>query len=183
MIAVVFLFLFGVVLRTLLGNYVKMNNVIPGAGAGYSKQIAGAPVNGTDDVQTITVTATAGATKLSVDGYRTASLAFGANAAAIQTALRALPNVGASGAGVTGTGPFVVTFAGKMGRRNVPLIVLVESTLTGGTWSIVHTTPGVSASFRNEIKGTQLNDVTNGIAYINTGTPPQQTWTKVGTQT
>lgn len=167
--------------RWLLANFVKLNNVVPGAY--YTRQFAGVPVNGTDAVQTLTVTATGGDAKLSFDGFRTTALVFNASAGAIQTALRALPNIGATGVTITGTGPFVITFGGTLGRKAVPLITVVDSTLTGGTWTIANTTPGVDATQRRAPRGTQLNDTTNGIAYINTGTPPAQAWTRVGTQT
>jgi hypothetical protein len=60
--------------------------------------------------KTLTVTASSGNVTVTVDG-NTATFAFGANGAAIQTALAALPNVGAGNVTVSGTGPFTVTFA------------------------------------------------------------------------
>lgn len=79
----------------------------------------------------------------------TTSLAYNANAAAIQAALRALPTIGAAGVTVTGSGPFTVTFAGELGNKNVPLITLEANALTGGTnpgVTIVETTPGVDGT-------------------------------------
>ncbi len=72
----------------------------------------------------------------------TTALAFNANAAAQAAALAALPNVGSGNVGVTGTGPFVITFQGALGNRPIPLITVV-SALTGGTaHAVANTTTG-----------------------------------------
>lgn len=102
-------------------------------------QTTGVPAGGT-----ITVTAT-------VATAVTSALAFNATGATVQTALRLLPTIGAAGVTVTGSagGPWVVTFAGELATKNVPLITLETNSLGGGTnptLGIVETTPGVDGS-------------------------------------
>jgi hypothetical protein len=85
---------------------------------------------------------TGGTYKLSFGGQLTGNLAFGANAAAIQTALNGLSTIGAGGVVVTGTGPFVVTFT-KYGLQGD--ITTSAVALTGGTAptvAVVHGTKG-----------------------------------------
>ena len=85
-------------------------------------------IGGTNEVQTLT-TGTSSFT-LTFDGQTTTSLAANATAAAIQTALEALSNVGAGNVAVTG-GPVAtgtngaaatITFTGELGSGDVPLI-------------------------------------------------------------
>lgn len=80
-------------------------------------------------------------------GVSTAAQAYSAGytAAALQTALQALSNVGAGNATVTGSngGPFVITFAASLG----PVTLTVVNVLTGGTNpTTTVTTAGVSVS-------------------------------------
>jgi len=88
--------------------------------ATYSLAITGSPTGGTF---TVTVT---------VDGVSatTTGIAYNANAATIQTAIRALSTVGAGNANVTGT--FVVEFVGDL--ANTPVTMSSDGALlTGGT--------------------------------------------------
>ena len=92
-----------------------MSPQIEGALGPYSN--AGAPANGTDEVQTLTPSAApaSGSFKLKLDGWTTTALAYNASAAAVQAALNALPNIGTSGVAVTlasETGVYTVTFSG-----------------------------------------------------------------------
>jgi len=152
---------------------------------------AGAPTNGTSEVQTLTQTGspTGGTFRLSFKGRRTSAIAYNASAATIVAALEALYVVGAGGVTATGgplnTDPVVVTFAGSLAKKAVPLLVLAQNSLTGGTSptvGIAETTPGVDATHRGAAKGAKLVDTTNGVDYINTGTATSPTWTKTGTQ-
>lgn len=158
---------------------------------------AGAPVAGTDEVQTITIggTPTAGSFTLTYDGFTTAAIPWSAvNAtliASIDAALEALPNIGtggvvtAVGTMTAGIGTATVTFSGpNLAKRAVALMVAVNSlTGTTPTVAVTETTPGVEATARNLPKGTLLSDTTNGKLYINTGSAGAPTWTVVGTQT
>lgn len=100
-----------------------------------------------DEVQTMTIsgTPTGGTYTLEFDGQETGALAFDANAAAIQAALEALSTIGSGNVTVTGTGPYVITFAGELAGFNVVTIVADDALLTGGTdpaVAIVVTQPG-----------------------------------------
>lgn len=157
---------------------------------------AGAPVAGTDEVQTITFggTPTGGTFKLKFGSFITAAISWSATNNTLRdnvdAALEALPNVGtgnattAVGTMTAGVGDLTVTFSGALAKRAVSLITVKNNNLTGTapTISTTRTTPGVNATHRGAPKGAKLVDTTNGIDYINTGTASAPTWTKVGTQ-
>jgi hypothetical protein len=109
--------------------------------------------SGTNAVQTLTTTGTptGGTVPITFDG-RPTTVAFNASAAAVQTALEALPNIG-TGNVVTAGGPLptavTITFQGALAKRPVPTIVTGSTGLTGGsspTGVIANTTPGVNAT-------------------------------------
>lgn len=108
---------------------------------------AAAPSGGASEVQNIDPTgATAGVYRLYVQTgsnvQRTTPLVFGADAATIQAALRALSNVGASGVTVTGSGAAIaVTFGGPLANTSLPLMAVDSSGLTG-TVVVSRTTAG-----------------------------------------
>lgn len=157
--------------------------------AGGLPYTAGAPAAGTTAVQTISVTGTptAGTFKLKYGSQRTAALAFDATAADIQTALRALSNIGSAGIGATGgpvgTADVVLTFAGGLAKRVVKTISVVESTVTGGAVVVTNTTPGVNSSFPGQAAVGQTVMGGDGKLYQNTGTADVPVWTVAGTQT
>lgn len=102
-----------------------------------------------NEIQRIAFSAvpTAGNWSLDFDGQVTASLAFNANAAAVQTALNDLSNL--SGVSVSGdyTAGFNVTFAGADGAKDQSMLVVASNTLTSPgavTITITETTKGVS---------------------------------------
>jgi hypothetical protein len=90
--------------------------------------------SGPDEVQNISIDATEGQFKLSFRGQTTSDLPFNASTAEVQTALRALSQVGPAGVNVTGSpGAYVVTFAGKLAGANVePIKASDGSTPLGG---------------------------------------------------
>lgn len=107
------------------------------------------PVGGVSEVQTVTVTGSpsGGDFKLSYRGQQTAVIAFNAAGSAVQTALRALSNIGSTGVTVTGNGPYAVTFAGPLANTDVYMLQLTDNDLTGGTTpsvTIAQTTMGVT---------------------------------------
>lgn len=175
--------------------------IIEGTGLGHPLTSAGAPVAGTNAVQTITIGGTpeAGDTfTLTLDGWKTAAIAWSAvNAtlvANIDAALEALPNIGtggvvtAVGTATAGVGTFTVTFSGAQVARRVVsamtgAITNADGDASVGTIGVAITTPGVAATGLGSGPGSQLVDTTNGVAYINTGTAAAPTWTKIGTQT
>lgn len=119
---------------------------------------------GTDEVQTLTEsgTITGGTYTLTVLGATTTALAYNANAATVQAAIRAAiaadPNVSAAykeigdditvtGAGGVDTAVLTVTFNGEIGA-DVPAITANTASLTGTTpgITVATTTPGVAGA-------------------------------------
>lgn len=156
---------------------------------------AGAPVAGTDEVQTLTFSDTwiaAETFKLAFDGFTTAAIAWSATNNTLRdnvdAALEALPNVGAGGVTTavgtmtTGIGTLTVTFAGNLAKKAVNTITVPENNSVAGTLAVAETTPGVDTTYRNMGIGCRLIDITNGKEYINTGTAIVPVWTVVGTQ-
>jgi hypothetical protein len=164
-----------------------------GVARGYS--VTGAPVAGTNEVQTITIggTPTAGSFTLTFEGFTTAAIPWSAvNAtllASIDAALEALPNIGtggvttAAGTLTAGIGTITVTFTGNVATRAVATMSWVSSlTGTSPTLAVAETTPGVAPTAQGAPIGALLvRD--NGTIYANTGTALAPTWTVVGTQT
>lgn len=105
------------------------------------------PTAAVNEVQTITVTGTAGTFTLAFGTQTTAAIAFNASTAAVQTALLLLTNLDDTDVVVTGAvGSYVVTFGGKYAGTNVAAIVANGALLTAGTATVVTTTPGAVAS-------------------------------------
>lgn len=152
----------------------------------------------TDEIQTLTIAAgppTGGTFQLTYAGQTTAAIAWSATnntlLANIDAALEALSNIEAgdiacaAGTLTAGVGTLTITFSGTLTNTDVALITVANNSLTGntGTVAIAETTPGVNATARGAATGAQLTDTTNGVLYINTGTPLVPIWTVVGAQT
>ena len=144
---------------------------------------------GTDAVQKLAITGvpTAGGFKLAFEGQPTAEIVWVADpaalATAVQTALEALPNLGAGNvtAAVDGEigqeGVTAITFTGTKGKQPVQPLSVMESTLdAGATASVNMTTPGESPGGVGAAKGALLIDTENGKLYQNEGTSAQPTW-------
>lgn len=161
----------------------------------------GAPVAGTNEVQTITFggAITGGTFRLGWMGYVTAPIAWSASNATLvantDAALEALPPIGtngvttAAGTLTAGIGTETVTFDGPSVSLSgpYPVITADASGLTGTapTVTVAQTTPGVRATHRNASIGQQLTDMTPGVGkdYINTSaTLGAPVWTVVGSQ-
>lgn len=147
-----------------------------------------APVAGTNEVQTLTpsATLTSGAFRLKFRNERTAQLNYNATATQIRDALRALNEVTADGvSGATGgpisTTAVVTTFGGHLARANVPQLTLDSSTLVGGTINITTTTAGVDAAVRGMGKGTIVQAEDTGKLYVNEGDVQTPVWRIVTT--
>jgi hypothetical protein len=142
------------------------------------------PTNGTNEVQRLTLTGapTGGTFKLRFGSSQTAgTLPYNASAAAIQTALRALPTIGASGVtcsgGALGSAPVDVTFGGILGRKDVLPIQVVAASFVGGTSPALTqstVTPGVEGTQRSAVAGQILLYGTE--IYFNHGTPYAPDW-------
>lgn len=120
---------------------------------------------GTDEVQDIDFSAVpdAGDWTLVFDGEETGTLAFNDNAAAVQSALNALPNL--SGVTVSGnysTG-FTVTFAGADGSQDQPLLQMGDNNLTVAAVQVnvtfVETTPGVLPNVTVEVEAESPGEI------------------------
>lgn len=170
-----------------------MSPVIEGA---YEYRNEGAPSNGTNEVQTLTIggTPTSGTFKLAFDGHTSGSITWSSTNATllanIQAALDAMPNVGtngivaAAGTLTNGIGTITLTFGANLAKLAVALITVALNSLAGSspTLAVAETTPGVTATARGAAPGAQLTDTTNKKLYINTGTALAPTWTVVGSQ-
>lgn len=115
-------------------------------------------LTGTDEVQKITVAATAGTWTLTLDGAETSALSATATAATVQDAVDALPNVDSGDVVVSGgpgdkegTTPYVFTFGGQWGDQNVPTITTDATELAGEgakTAAVSTTTAGVGSAIQ-----------------------------------
>jgi hypothetical protein len=170
----------------LIKNYLEVFMAqIEGALGPYAN--AGTPVDGTNEVQTITPSAVpaSGTFKLKFEGFETTALAYNVSANAMQTALNLLPTIGTSGVAVAldgGTGVYTITFSGaNVAKRAQELITVVSNTVLDAaedavTLTVAEGTPGVTATCLGALKGALLIDVTNGVLYINTGTAAAPVW-------
>jgi len=122
------------------------------SGDGFAKAMsAGQPLGGiVNELETVTITGTpsAGTFTLTFNGETTATIVYNATAAAVQTALEALPSI-EPGDIVAAGGPFpgtavTLTFTGAYAGQNV-VNVTATGSFTGGTTptiAVVQTTPG-----------------------------------------
>lgn len=179
------------------GTVIEATNTI--SGGFLPLRNAGAPVAGTDEVQTLTIggTPTAGATsgiKFTFQGLVSALCLWSATSATFVTNLQACldaffgsgATVVVDGTSTNGVGTFTITFSGALlAKTNMGAALGVTNLMTGTapTAAVARTTPGVTATFRNALPGQNLVDTTNKIDYINTGSAGAPTWTKTGTQT
>jgi hypothetical protein len=139
-----------------LGFYVRRAaagaDIAAGLAVGYSAGgllvPRGSGVNtGTNEVQTLSRTSTAGTFTLTFDGEETATIsasAAGFTAAAVEAALEALDNLVPADVTVAGSagGPLTVTFSGTYAGTNVAMLVVDDALATGGDVTVAETTPG-----------------------------------------
>lgn len=155
-------------------------------GTGTAYQNAGAPVNGTDEVQRMTIggTPTGGTFKLAFDGLTTAAITWSSTNATllsnIETALEALGNIDgvtmAEASLTSGVGTLDITFSGaNVGKKAQNLITVPYNDLTGTapTLAIAEQTAGVTATQRDAATGALLVDTTSGALYQNISTTAQ----------
>jgi hypothetical protein len=117
---------------------------LAGRGGAFSTSIM---PTGANAVWSVTVTATAGTFTLAFAGTLTAPIAYNASAAAMQTALEVLGNIGAGNVTVTGTDisvAYIITFVGTLATTPIPPLVAGAANLTG-TAVTFEVTPGVLA--------------------------------------
>lgn len=145
---------------------------------------AGAPVNGTNEVQTLTIqSSTSGGTfTLTVaSGRTTAPITWSATdatlVARVDAALEALSVIGSGGvttaAGTlsSGIGTITITFIGKNAAQDFPALSVSNNLITGGAIPTITTsTAGVAGTFVQAKAGDLLEDITNGELYQNIST-------------
>ena len=141
-----------------------------------------APVDGTDEVQILTITADEGTYKIGFNGWYTTALAWNANSAAVQAAMRLLPPINGANVTVTGDAPHTITFVAALGKEDQPLCTtdtaaLYNSNPTAGTAVVTQSVAGVTATGRGAPAGTLYTRTTTGVRYANTGTALAPTWT------
>lgn len=103
-----------------------------------------------DEIQTVTLTGgTTGGFTLKFRGAETASIAYNASTAAMQTALQALSTIGSGNVTVSGAaGAWVCTFASALANTSLPLLEAGGTNTTGGTLSIARNRSGGGNQYR-----------------------------------
>jgi hypothetical protein len=110
--------------------------------------LSAAETAGTNEQQTVTISAAGGTFTISFGGYTTVALAFNAIASVVQAALEALPSIGTNNVLVgLGGSVYTLTFRNALGNTNVAAVTTNASLLTGGanTAVVATTVPGVAA--------------------------------------
>lgn len=138
-----------------------------------------APLNGTNAVQTITVTGTptGGTYKLSFGGDETTAIAHNADTAAVLAALLALDSINISDIHQYESDPLTFEFVGALGLQPLAEITLSDNSLEGGTdpsVTIETTTPGVVPDMAKTGQAWVEVGVT---MYFNMGTYSAPAWT------
>ena len=180
------------------GNVIEgTNTILPAFG---DLRFPGVPVNGSNEVQTLTIggapTAGAGSgINFTFQGLISPLALWSATNATwtanLQAALDTFFGAGATvvtvGTAVAGVGTMVITFSGaQLAAKSLGAAMGVINAMTGAapTASVARTTPGVDATFRSAATGQNLMDTTptTGEAWVNIGTPGAPNWTKIGVQ-
>lgn len=167
-----------------MSGYLRLQERLAGSGIRVFSG-SGAPVDGTDEVQSIDITGTptGGTFRLAFGVYVTSALAYNADAATVQAALLALNCFATGDLAVAGSNPnFGVTFGANYGKSNQPLFTLNDNSLTGGSSpdvSFSTDTAGVAATLAGQPVGTLYVDSATGAIYANTGTGLDPAWVNV----
>lgn len=150
-----------------------------------------APVNGTNEVQTLTFSGSisGGSFILSFNNRQTGAIAWSSTNATlvsnIDVSLEALNTIGASGVVTAvgtmtaGIGTITVTFSGtKNAKLDVSQLIVANNALTGSgaLVAVTTTTPGVTADGRTSAQGSLCVGVSTNGLYINEGTSPNPSW-------
>jgi len=126
-------------------------------GAGTAVVTTDPAGSSTNEVQTLTITATSGTFTMTYNGVTTTALAFDASAATVQAALRLLPGLAPENVTVSGSagGPYTITFVGDLYGIDVPLLTTSDVGLAGGTKTAVvaTSTAGVDGQGVDAVKG------------------------------
>lgn len=104
---------------------------------------------GVNEVQTIVIDATGGTYTVTFNGQTTSAIAYNADPATTETALRALSSIGGTNVACTGSAQNItVTFQSALAATDVAQMTTNAASLTGGaqTATVTTTTAGVAAS-------------------------------------
>lgn len=110
--------------------------------------LSAAETAGTNEQQTVTISATGGTFTISYGGQTTTALAYNAAGSVVQAALEALSSIGTGNIAVSlGGSVYTLTFQNALGNTNVAAVTTNASLLTGGagTATVATTVPGVAA--------------------------------------
>lgn len=122
---------------------------------------------GTNEVQTLTLSATGGTFTLTYSGQTTTAIAYNAAASAVELALEALSNLVPAEVAVSGSagGPYTITFT----TMNAALLTASAASLTGGSGTAVIAQGTQGASPIDEVEGFSLNGATGGTFTLTYG--------------
>lgn len=145
----------------------------------YDQNVVVTDIDGTNEVQRVTITADGGTFKLSFDGEASAAIAHNATPDAVRDALVALPPFNEGDIAVAGVASdhYDVTFEGDYAATDVPLLVADGAELDNGeaqgTAVVTEVTKGVSVEDSKAVQlGTGEADGTNpGPHPLTTDTP------------
>jgi hypothetical protein len=138
-----------------------------------------------NDVQTLSQSSATGGTFTLTFGfgtvYTTAPIAYNASAAQVQSALQALPNIGAGNVtctgGALGSAGVVCTFAGALAGQPQPTLAVNQAGLTGSgaAVSVTHTTNGVASGALEPYNSANSDgsQIPIGILAVEVATDPQ----------
>ena len=126
-----------------------------------------------NELQTISSTATGGTFTLSFGGETTGTMGYSASALDIETALEALDSiddVSVTSSGTTGLSAdtFVIEFKGTLAATDVADLVVDNDNMIGGTASVAEVRQGHAASYTGATNQTYTGKVINGGIVGNT---------------
>jgi hypothetical protein len=139
-----------------------------GTTAAYGQSTPVAALDGVNEVQSLTVTATGGSFTLGFQGESSGAIPFDGSAGEVQAALEAIPALGVGQVAVSGEagGPFSIEFTGSRAGQDVPELSAEAAGLTGEepTAIVATTTPAVSL-FADRQVNAPLTGLAPGTTY------------------
>ncbi len=115
--------------------------------AGSTRTRYGVTVSNSNEVQTVTITATGGHWHAIFGGQTSGEILYSATAAEVETALEAMTSIGTNNVSVSGSagGPYTVEFIGTLAATNVATMTTDETALTvAGTAVVAVVHPGAT---------------------------------------
>lgn len=151
-----------------------------GGTAEVDVQVVQSGGNGVNMIQQVSLPAglTSGTFTISFEGQTTGSLTYDESATDIESALKALSNVGSGDVSVSGSpgGPWLVEFIGSIAATTQTLLTGNGASLAGQSVSVVTTVAGQPGdNHRMTITGTQALSETNPIGFVLNPNEPDAT--------